>query len=236
MHSTRCSPSAQPARMWTGLKRSSSCRSGAQCCLWSPDLGAKLLPPSWRHSPRVAAPTEKACDLHNTAPCAGSICGRPALGAKLLAPSWRHSPRVAAPTENACDLHNAAPCTGWICRSPDPGAKLLAPSWRHSPRVAAPAAKACDVHNAAPCTGCIVGGRLGAKLLAPSWRHSPRGEALSDRAAHANAGSSAGRTRSAHSPASCVRRACRRRGCARFRADAPAHGRRSFAGTPAPLP
>ena len=103
--------------------------------------GEAFRAPSWRHSPRVAAPTEKACGLHNAAPCTDSICRSSDHGAKLFAPSWRHSPRGAAPTAKACDLHNAALCTGWICRSPDPGAKLLAPSLRHSPRVAPPAEK-----------------------------------------------------------------------------------------------
>ena len=358
----------------------SSCGSGAQCCLWRPDPGAKLLAPSWRHSPRVAAPTENACGLHNGAACTGWICGAPTPGRSFsgteLAPFaagrgshrrkgatcttqryaragfvgprpraklWRRAGAIRRgsrlPQKKGCDLHNVAPCTGSICRSPDLGAKLLAPSWRHSPRVAPPTAKACDLHNAALCTGWICrspdhGAKLfgtglapfaagpashrksvrpaqrsampgldlweprprgeasGAELapfaagrgsyrksvrpaqrsamhgldlwearprgeasgaaLAPFaagrashrgsgvfcclWAVRPRGEALSDRAAHANAGSSAGRTRSAHSPASCVRRACRRRGCVRFRADAPAHGRRSFAGTPVPLP
>ena len=316
----------------------SSCGSGAQCCLWRPDPGAKLLAPSWRHSPRVAAPTENACGLHNGAACTGWICGAPTPGRSFsgteLAPFaagrgshrrkgatcttqryaragfvgprpraklWRRAGAIRRgsrlPQKKGCDLHNVAPCTGSICRSPDLGAKLWhrAGVIRRGSRLLQK--KGCDLYNAALCTGWICGSPdLGAKLWhragairrgsrlpqkkratcttqrhawtrfvggPPSgrsfWRRAgairrgsrlpqrerrvllfvggpASGEALSDRAVHANAGSSAGRIRSARSPASCVRRACRRRGCVRFRADAPAHGRRSFAGTPVPLP
>ena len=259
--------------------------------------GEAFRAPSWRHSPRVAPPTAKACDLHDAAPCTGSICRSPDLGAKLWhrAGVIRRGSRLLQ--KKGCDLYNAALCTGWICGSPDLGAKLwhragairrgsrlpqkkratcttqrhawtrfvgaptrgeasgaaLAPfaagrgSHRKSVRPAQRSAMhGLDLWEARPrgeASGAALApfaaGRAshrGSGVFCCLWAVRPRGEALSDRAAHANAGSSAGRTRSAHSPASCVRRACRRRGCVRFRADAPAHGRRSFAGTPVPLP
>ena len=137
-----------------------------------PDLGAKLFrAPSWRRSPRVAAPTMGAA-------CT-AFSGRSDLGPKLSqAPSWRHSPRVAAPTNEGgvhCFLWEARPGAklfghragavrrgsrlpqmraAWtaFCGRPDLGAKhFQTPSWRHSPRVAAPT-------MGAACTAFFVGG------------------------------------------------------------------------------
>ncbi len=65
----------------------------------SPALGAKLWAPSRRHSPRVAAPTEKRATGTAQRHARAQFLGGPPSGRSFRAPSRRHSPRVAPPTE-----------------------------------------------------------------------------------------------------------------------------------------
>ena len=226
--------------------------------LWGSDPGAKLFghrAGAIRRGSRL--PQKKGCDLHNAALCTGWICRSPDHGAKLFGTGL--APFAAGPASHRKSVRPAqrSAMPGLDLWEPRPRGEAsgaeLAPfaagrgSYRKSVRPAQRSAMhGLDLWEARPrgeASGAALApfaaGRAshrGSGVFCCLWAVRPRGEALSDRAAHANAGSSAGRTRSAHSPASCVRRACRRRGCVRFRADAPAHGRRSFAGTPVPLP
>ena len=161
-----------PGRSFSGTElapfaagRGSHRRKGATCTTQryaragfvGPRPRAKL----WRRAGAIRRgsrlPQKKGCDLHNVAPCTGSICRSPDLGAKLWhrASAVRRGSRLLQKTRAACTTqrHVRAGFEG-----PRPRAKLLAPSWRHSPRVAAPTEKASDLHNAAPCTAQFVGG------------------------------------------------------------------------------
>ena len=102
--------------------------------------GEAFRAPSWRRSPRVAPPTDKACHSYKVAPRTYCFCGRPDLGAKLFGHrvgAVRRGSRL--PQGKACHSHEVAPCTYCFLREARPrGEAFRAPSWRRSPQVAPP--------------------------------------------------------------------------------------------------
>ena len=132
----------------------------------SPALGAKLWAPSRRHSPRVAAPTEKRATGTAQRHARAQFLGGPPSGRSFRAPSRRHSPRVAPPTEKRATCPTQRHARAQFVGAP-PSARSFSGT-EPAPFAAGRGShrKACELHNAAPCKGSICGRpALGAKLF-----------------------------------------------------------------------
>gem|GEM_PF-3235683 len=174
---------AEPAPFAAGRgshRKACDLRNAAPCTgsiFGRPALGAKLWAPSWRHSPRVAAPTEKRATCTTQRHARAQFVGGPPSGRSFWAPSRRHSPRVAAPTEMRATCTAQRHARAQFVGGPPSGRSFSGSEPAPFAAGRASHRKACDLRNAAPCTGSICG------------EARPRGEAFGHRAGAIRRGS-----------------------------------------------
>ncbi len=122
---------AEPAPFAAGRgshRKACDLRNAAPCTgsiFGRPALGAKLWAPSWRHSPRVAAPTEKRATCTTQRHARAQFVGGPPSGRSFSGSEPAPFAAGRGSYRKSASLHKATPGTGSICGRPALGAKLF---------------------------------------------------------------------------------------------------------------